>query len=242
MKNNCRFPLHTFVFTLLFATFRCAFAQTAIDSATNLNKIIEPKFIPITIDKEFLNNVRKSAEAKKQSNQFIYNVPGEIEDNYLKNHKHLVVQTMNEDVYRGKLVCVSQHGIYIYQNKYLGLQFIDYREIDWIRRGRSYGNVLWKTGFLLGSYFGFNNFEKSQSIEAVADGYVMGAMSSITFMQVLLAPIYTMRLNFHIIKFNIQSNENKGKNYYKMVIADQEMYSNMIDYKTFPGFDPFQNQ
>jgi hypothetical protein len=200
-----------------------------------------PKFIPIAINIEFLHAMRMAAnENVVKGDLGIYSISGDIEKEYLKGHKHVVVHVKNEDDYRGKLLCVSKFGIYIYSDKSLGIVYLSYESIDWIRRGRSYGNVLWKAGAILGTFFAYRNNE--QSFDAIADGYIMGGVSSITFAQILIAPIYTIRLNNKNIKYPVNYSSSNGLEYYKMVLSNSSMYSNKVDIKSFTGFEPSENQ
>jgi hypothetical protein len=164
----------------------------------------------------------------------IFSISGDIEKEYLKGHKHVVVHAKNDDDYRGSLICASKFGVYIYDNS-IGIVYLSYESIDWIRRGRSYGNVLWKAGAIMGTFFAFRNNE--QSFDAIADGYIMGGVSAITFAQILLAPVYSIRLNNKDVKYPIHYTTANGLEYYKMVTSNNSMYSNNVDIKSFPGFD-----
>ena len=200
-----------------------------------------PKFIPIAINIEFLHAMRIAAnENVVKGDLGIYSISGDIEKEYLKGHKHVVVHVKNEDDYRGTLLCVSKFGIYVYSDKSLGIVYLSYESIDWIRRGRSYGNVLWKAGAIFGTFFAYRNNE--QSFDAIADGYIMGGVSSITFAQILIAPIYTIRLNNKNIKYPVNYSSSNGLEYYKMVLSNSSMYSNKVDIKSFTGFEPSENQ
>jgi hypothetical protein len=95
--------------------------------------------------------------------------------------------------------------------------------------------MLWKAGAILGTFFAFRNNE--QSFDAIADGYIMGGVSAITFAQILLAPVYSIRLNNKDVKYPIHYTTANGLEYYKMVISNNSMYSNNVDIKSFPGFD-----
>ena len=227
-----------FLLGILFLFFSTSQANTNIASVKSV--FTPPKFIPIAINIEFLHAMRLAANENVAKGELgIFNVSGDIEKEYLKGHKHVVVHVKNEDDYRGTLLCVSKFGIYVYSDKSLGIIYLSYECIDWIRRGRSYGNVLWKAGAILGTFFAYRNNE--QSFDAIADGYIMGGVSSITFAQILLAPIYTIRLNNKNIKFPVNYTIANGLEYYKMVLSNSSMYSNKVDIKSFIGFEPSEN-
>ncbi len=203
------------------------------------SEVAPPKFIPLAINIEFLHAMRMAANANILKGELgIFIVSGDIEKEYLKGHKHLVVHDKNEDDYRWKLLCVSKFGIYVYDNS-VGIVYLSYESIDWIRRGRSYGNLLWKAGVVMGSFFAYRNNE--QSFDAIADGYIMGGVSAITFAQILLAPIYNIRLNNKNIKYPVNYSISNGLEYYKMVLSNSSMYSNKVDIKSFTGFEPSEN-
>lgn len=204
------------------------------------SEVTPPKFLPLAINIEFLHAMRMAANENLQKGELgIFSVYGDIENEYLKGHKHVVVHVKNDDYFRGTLVCVSKFGVYVYDNS-VGLVYISYESIDWIRRGRSYGNFLWKAGVVMGSFFAYRNNE--QSIDAIADGYIMGGVSAVTFTQILMAPIYTIRLNNKNIKFPVNFTLANGLEYYKMVVSNTDMYSNKVDIKSFTGFEPSEVQ
>jgi hypothetical protein len=129
-----------------------------------------PKFIPIAINIEFLHSMRIASNDNVSKGELgILNVPEDIENEYLKGRKHVVVHTKNDDYYRGSLICVSKFGVYVYTDKSFGIVYLLCESIDWKRIGRSYGSVLWKAGAVLGTFFAFRNNE--QSFDAIADGY-----------------------------------------------------------------------
>lgn len=228
----------SFLFGILFLFFSTSQANTNLASAQSV--FTPPKFIPLAINIEFLHAMRMAANENVVKRELgIFNVSGDIEKEYLKGHKHVVVHVKNEDDYRGTLICVSKFGIYVYTDKSLGIIYLSYESIDWVRRGRSYGNVLWKASVILGTFFAFRNNE--QSFDAIADGYIMGGVSAITFAQILLAPIYNIRLNNKNIKYPVSYSIANGLEYYKMVTSNSSMYSNKVDIKSFTGFEPSEN-
>jgi small nuclear ribonucleoprotein (snRNP)-like protein len=204
------------------------------------SEVTPPKFIPLAINIEFLHAMRMAAtENVLKGEMGVFSISGDIEKEYLKGHKHVVVHVKNDDFYRGTLVCVSKFGVYVYDNS-VGLVYMSYESIDWIRRGRSYGNFLWKAGVIMGTFFAYRNNE--QSVDAIADGYIMGGVSAVTFTQILMAPIYTIRLNNKNIKFPVNYTLATGLEYYKMVVSNSDIYSNKVDIKSFTGFEPSEVQ
>jgi len=228
----------SFLFGILFLFFNASQANTNLASAESV--FTPPKFIPLAINIEFLHAMRMAANENVVKGELsIFNVSGDIEKEYLKGHKHVVVHVKNEDDYRGTLICVSKFGIYLYTDKSLGIVYLSFESIDWVRRGRSYGNVLWKAGAILGTFFAYRNNE--QSFDAIADGYIMGSVSAITFAQILLATIYNIRLNNKNIKYPVNYSIANGLEYYKMVTSNSSKYSNKVDIKSFTGFEPSEN-
>jgi hypothetical protein len=227
----------SFLFGILFLFFNASQANTNLASAESV--FTPPKFIPLAINIEFLHAMRMAAtENVLKGEMCVFSVSGDIEKEYLKGHKHVVVHVKNDDFFRGTLVCVSKFGVYVYDNS-VGLVYMSYESIDWIRRGRSYGNFLWKAGVIMGTFFAYRNNE--QSVDAIADGYIMGGVSAVTFTQILMAPIYTIRLNNKNIKFPVNYTLATGLEYYKMVVLNSDMYSNKVDIKSFTGFEPSEN-
>ena len=223
---NSKIP---YLFAILFLFSNLSYAGTT-----------PPKFIPLAINIEFLHSMRIASNDNVSKGELgIFNVSGDIEKQYLKGRKHVVVHAKNEDDYRGTLICVSKFGVYVYTDKSFGIVYLPYESIEWIRRGRSYGSVLWKAGAVLGTFFAFRNNE--QSFDAIADGYIMGGLSAITFAQILLAPIYNIRLNNKNIKYPVNYSGSNGLEYYKMVLSNSSMYSNKVDIKSFTGFEPSEN-
>lgn len=228
----------TLLLGFLFVFFNQSHAN--FNSGSINSEFTPPKFLPLAINVEFLHAMRMAANENAQKGELgIYSISGDIENEYLKGHKHVVVHVKNDDYFRGTLVCVSKFGVYVYDNS-VGLVYMSYESIDWIRRGRSYGNFLWKAGVVMGSFFAYRNNE--QSIDAIADGYIMGGVSAVTFAQILMAPIYTIRLNNKYIKFPVNFTLTNGLEYYKMVVSNTDMYSNKVDIKSFTGFEPSEVQ
>lgn len=207
----------------------------------HLKKEIPITFIPGIINKEFLEAVYLKANQLNSGSKgdIIYTIAGKIDKNYLKDKKQIAIKTVSNDIYKGKLICVSKHGVYIYNEYDLGLVYCDFKSIDWIRRGRSYGNWLWKAAIGLGTFFAYEFNEQSTS--AYTQAYLAGAAGTITLGQIVVAPIYSLRLHYTSIKFEIKGTIEKGINYYTMVIQDQKNYSNAVNFNSFPGYMPSEN-
>ena len=234
---------------LLIITFFCSstFLRASInipEDTTDIQivkKEVPTNFIPGIINKEFLEAVYLKANQMNvdSKNDILYSIGGKIDNLYLKDKKQIAIKTVSQQIYKGKLICVSKHGVYLYNENDLGLVFCNYKSIEWIRRGRSYGNWLWKTGIGLGLFFAYQFGE--QSTEAVVQAFLAGAAATVTVGQIAVAPIYSLRLLYPTIKFPISGNLEKGIKYYKMVIGDVQSYSNAVDFNTFPGYMPSEN-
>lgn len=204
---------------------------------SNVAKNAEPpKFIPLKIDKQFLYNVQKSAyeSSAKTGNLATFVVPGEIDKLYLSNKTQIAVKLINKDIFRGKLICVSQSGVYLYSNEENGLVYCPYETIEWIRRGRSYGNWLWKSAIAYSAMWIYIFGE--QNPYAVTQGILSGGTTAVTIGQLLAAPIYGIRLKLDGVKTAINSDRSKGASYYEMVRKDIQHYSNTVDFEGYPGF------
>lgn len=206
-----------------------------------VKKEVPTNFIPSLINKEFLEAIYLKANQINSETKLdiLYSIQGKIDKNYLKDKKQIAIKTVSNDVYKGKLICVSKHGVYIYNEYDLGFVYCDFKSIDWIRRGRSYGNWLWKTAIGLGTIFAYQFNE--QSIEAYTQAYLSGAAATITLGQIVVAPFYSLRLKYPSIKFNIQGKLENGIKYYGMIINDPKNYSNSVDFKSYPGYMPSEN-
>lgn len=217
------------------------FVNIDTSEINQLKKEIPTTFIPGIINKEFLEAVYLKANQlnSESKGDIIYTIAGKIDKNYLKDKKQVAIKTVSQEIYKGKLICVSKHGVYIYNENDLGLVFCDYKSIDWIRRGRSYGNWLWKAAIGLGTFFAYEF--KEQSTSAYMQAYLAGAAGTVTLGQIVVAPIYSLRLHYSTIKFVFNGSIEKGINYYNMVIQDQKNYSNAVNFNSFPGYMPSEN-
>lgn len=217
------------------------FVDIDTSEINQLKKETPTTFIPGIINKEFLEAVYLKANQlnSESKGDIIYTIAGKIDKNYLKDKKQIAVKTVSQEIYKGKLICVSKHGVYIYNEYDLGLVYCDFKSIDWIRRGRSYGNWLWKAAIGLGTFFAYEFNEQSTS--AYTQAYLAGAAGTITLGQIVVAPIYSLRLRYTSIKFEIKGTIEKGINYYTMVIQDQKKYSNAVNFNSFPGYMPSEN-
>ncbi len=217
------------------------FADIDTNEINLLKKEIPTTFIPGIINKEFLEAVYlKANQLNSESNgDIIYTIAGKIDKNYLKDKKQIAIKTVSQETYKGKLICVSKYGVYIYNEYDLGLVYCDYKSIAWIRRGRSYGNWLWKAAIGLGTFFAYQFNEQSAS--AYTQAYLSGAAGTVTLGQIVVAPIYSLRLRYSTIRFEIKGKNEKGINYFNMVIQDQKNYSNAVNFNTYPGYMPSEN-
>ena len=217
------------------------FVNIDTSEINQLKKEIPTTFIPGIINKEFLEAVYLKANQlnSESKGDIIYAIAGKIDKNYLKDKKQIAIKTVSQEIYKGKLICVSKHGVYIYNENDLGLVFCDYKSIDWIRKGRSYGNWLWKAAIGLGTFFAYEF--KEQSTSAYMQAYLAGAAGTVTLGQIVVAPIYSLRLHYSTIKFVFNGSIEKGINYYNMVIQDQKNYSNAVNFNSFPGYMPSEN-
>jgi len=217
------------------------FVNIDTSEINQLKKEIPTTFIPGIINKEFLEAVYLKANQlnSESKGDIIYTINGKLDKNYLKDKKQIAIKTVSQEIYKGKLICVSKHGVYIYNENDLGLVFCDYKSIDWIRRGRSYGNWLWKAAIGLGTFFAYEF--KEQSTSAYMQAYLAGAAGTVTLGQIVVAPIYSLRLHYSTIKFVFNGSIEKGINYYNMVIQDQKNYSNAVNFNSFPGYMPSEN-
>jgi hypothetical protein len=217
------------------------FVNIDTSEINQLKKEIPTTFIPGIINKEFLEAVYLKANQlnSESKGDIIYAIAGKIDKNYLKDKKQVAIKTVSQEIYKGKLICVSKHGVYIYNENDLGLVFCDYKSIDWIRRGRSYGNWLWKAAIGLGTFFAYEF--KEQSTSAYMQAYLAGAAGTVTLGQIVVAPIYSLRLHYSTIKFVFNGSIEKGIDYYTMVIQDQKNYSNAVNFNSFPGYMPSEN-
>lgn len=195
-----------------------------------------PKFIPLKIDKQFLHDVQLSAYdlSAKTGNLATFTVHGEIDKLYLNNKSQIAVKLINRDIYRGKLICVSKFGVYLFSQGEKGLVFCPYETIDWIRRGRSYGNWLWKSALAYSAMWIYIFGE--QNPYAVTQGFLSGGTTAVTIGQLLAAPIYGIRLKLDGVKTDINSDRVKGASYYDRVKKDFQHYSNTVDFEGYPGF------
>lgn len=202
---------------------------------------VPTNFIPSLINKEFLEAIYLKANQINggTTRDILYSIQGKIDKIYLKDKKQIAIKTVSNDVYKGKLICASKHGVYIYNEYDLGLVYCDYKSIDWIRRGRSYGNWLWKTAIAVGTYLVFDFNE--QSTEEFVQAYLAGSAATVTIGQMFVAPFYSLRLKYPSIKFNIQGKPENGIKYYGMIINDFKNYSNFVDFKSYPGYMPSEN-
>ena len=217
------------------------FVDIDTSEINQLKKETPTTFIPGIINKEFLEAVYLKANQlnSESKGDITYTIAGKIDKNYLKDKKQIAVKTVSQEIYKGKLICVSKHGVYIYNEYDLGLVYCDFKSIDWIRRGRSYGNWLWKAAIGLGTFFAYEFNEQSTS--AYTQAYLAGAAGTITLGQIVVAPIYSLRMRYTSIKFEIKGTIEKGINYYNMVIQDQKNYSNAVNFNSFPGYMPSEN-
>jgi len=222
-----------FIFNLSFAT-NCdsLFIDTIVPKPT----IEIPKFMPIKIDKPFLHNMKLGAyeNSAKTGEIPFYQVPGDIDRDYLKNKSQIGIQLINEEIYKGKLICVSKDGVYLYSKADNALIFCPYETISWIRRGRSYGNWIWKSAIVYSVYWMYVFGE--QNIYAQTQAVFSGGTMAITIGQGVLAPIYSLRLKNKQIKTLIEYNKTKGQEYYEMVKKDINHYGNSVDFESYPGF------
>lgn len=222
-----------FIFNLSFATNLDSIAR---DTLVGPPPIDLPKFMPIKIDKPFLYAMKFGAyEHAATTGEFpFFKVPGSIDKDYLRYKSQIAVELINEDIYRGRLICVAKDGVYIYSNTDNALIFCPYETISWIRRGRSYGNWMWKSAIAYSAIWMYVFGE--QNIYAQTQAIFSGVTTAITIGQLILAPIYSIRLNNNKIKTMIDFKLNNGLEYYLMVKNDQEHYGNAVDFETFPGF------
>ena len=217
------------------------FVDIDTNEINHLKKEIPTTFIPGIINKEFLEAVYLKANQLKSEGKgdIIYAIAGKIDKNYLKDKKKIAIKTVSQETYKGKLICVSKHDVYIYNEYDLGLVYCDFKSINWIRRGRSYGNWLWKAAIGLGTFFAYQFNE--QSVSAYMQAYLSGAAGTVTLGQIVVAPIYSLRLRYSTIRFEIKGKNEKGINYFNMVIQDQKNYSNAVNFNTYPGYMPSEN-
>ncbi len=236
--KNIRLTLPTaisYIIVLLSVTVQ---ATTISTDSLKTESAEPPKFIPLRIDKPFLHDLQMAAadQSAKTGEISYYIVPGEIDNLYIKDKSHIAVKVMNKDIFRGKLVCASKFGIYVYSNEENGIVYCPYESVEWIRRGKSYGNWLWKSGIgysILWAYvFG------EQSFAATTQAIFSGGTTAVTIGQLLAAPIYSARLRYPEIKFKIDFNRKNGEKYYEMVKSNFPQYSNAVDFESFPGFLP----
>jgi len=195
-----------------------------------------PKFIPLRIDKPFLHDMQVAAlehSAKTGENAYFI-VRGNIDNQYFKNKAHIAVKIMNKEIFRGKLICVSKYGVYVYSNENQGIVFCPYESIEWIRRGRTYGNWLWKSaiGYSIIWAYVFGEQSNAATLQAIFSG----GTTAVTIGQLVAAPIYSMRLRYADFKFLVDYNREKGAKYYEMVKNNVSKYSNAVDFESFPGF------
>ena len=228
-------PTLFYILVLLSVTLQ---ASPFFSDSTKNERTDPPKFIPLKIDKPFLHDVQVAAleQSAKTGEMSFYIVHGEIDNLYIKDKSHVAVKVMNKDIFRGKLVCASKFGVYVYSNENNGIVYCPYESIEWIRRGKSYGNWLWKSaiGYSLMWAYVFGE----QSIEANLQAVFSGGTTAVTIGQLVAAPIYSARLKYPEIKFKIDFNRENGQKYYEMVKTNIPQYSNAVDFESFPGFIP----
>lgn len=236
MFKKIRFILpKAFTYTIIFLTVSLK-SMSVFSDSTKTHFFEPPKFIPLRIDKPFLHDVQVAAfnQSAKTGEISYYIVPGEIDNQYLKGKSHIAVKVMNKDIFRGKLVCASKFGVYVYSNENNGIVYCPYESIEWIRRGKSYGNWLWKSAIGYSVLWAYVFAE--QSIEATMQAIFSGGTTAVTIGQLVAAPIYSARLKYTTIKFQIEFNRTNGTKYHEMVKSNISEYSNAVDFESFPGY------
>jgi hypothetical protein len=133
----------------------------------------------------------------------------------------------------GKLICVSDKGIFVYLKN--TLTYIPYKYIKLIRRGMNFGKQI---GIAVaaggGSGFVYGLTETWPVIMGIVYG-VYGAAVGGFYYLVIGGPINLIASTSRNVKFEIMFNEENGKSYLKMINENSKTYGNRMQVKDYPG-------
>jgi hypothetical protein len=133
----------------------------------------------------------------------------------------------------GKLICVSDKGIFIYSKN--TLTYIPYKFIKFIKRGITFGKQLGIAATIGGGIgFIFGLTESWPIIMGIVDGIYGTALGGFYYF-IIGGPINLIASKSSNVKIEIMFSEENGKSYLKMINENSEIYGHRMRIKDYPG-------